>query len=365
MGGQGTLGGPGGQVATRADEHAAGAGAPAGADASAPSASERTRLATRALRDGAILAGLLFAGYLFVVIAPSARTVGFDALSYWIYSIDDPYRITHGTMGSFVYSPVAARLFAADSLLPFWQFLWIWLAILVGTALWLGGRRRWLWVLAFPPVALELYHGNVHLLIAAAIALGFRYPAAWSFVLLTKVTPGVGLLWFAVRREWRRLAIALGVTGALVAVSLVIDGPLWQQWIDKELLVSLKQPPNQPQIDIPLLLRLPVAAAVVTWGALTNRKWTVPLSAALAMPVLWISAFSVLAAVFAVDRPELAERPAERPIERPIERLTERSTESTTKERRRAGSVADRTAAEPMAAGSPDVAEAMAAGGPA
>jgi hypothetical protein len=359
MGGQGTLGGPGGQVATRADEHAAGAGAPAGADASAPSASERTRLATRALRDGAILAGLLFAGYLFLVIAPSARTVGFDALSYWIYSIDDPYRITHGTMGSFVYSPVAARLFAADSLLPFWQFLWIWLALLVGTALWLGGRRRWLWVLAFPPVALELYHGNVHLLIAAAIALGFRYPAAWSFVLLTKVTPGVGLLWFAVRREWRRLAIALGVTGALVAVSLVIDGPLWQQWIDKELLVSLKQPPNQPQIDIPLLLRLPVAAAVVAWGALTNRKWTVPLSAALAMPVLWISAFSVLAAVFAVDRPELAERP----IERPTERSTERT--EATKERRLAGSVADRTAAEPMAAGSPDVAEAMAAGGPA
>jgi hypothetical protein len=75
------------------------------------------------------------------------------------------------------------------------------------------------------------------------------------------------------------------------------------------------------------------------------------------MPVLWISAFSVLAAVFAVDRPELAERPAERPIER--------STESTTKERRLAGSVADRTAAEPMAAGSPDVADAMAAGGPA
>jgi hypothetical protein len=29
------------------------------------------------------------------------------------------------------------------------------------------------------------------------------------------------------------------------------------------------------------------------------------------MPVLWISAFSVVAAVFAVDRPELAERPTE------------------------------------------------------
>lgn len=259
----------------------------------------------RALRDGAIVAGLLFTAYLFVVVAPRAGTVGFDALSYWIYSIDDPYRITHGTMGSFVYSPVAARIFQADSLLPWWQFLWLWLGALVATAAWLGGRRWWLAVFAFPPVALELYHGNIHLLIAAAIALGFRYPAAWAFVLVTKVTPGVGLVWFAVRREWRNLAIALGATAVLVAVSLVVDFGLWQQWIDKELLVSLRQPPNQPQIPIPLLLRLPAAAILIAWGGLTNRKWTVPLGAAIAMPVLWVAAFAVLAALPALDRREL------------------------------------------------------------
>jgi hypothetical protein len=276
--------------------------------------SSRLRLArpsppvVRAVRDGAIVAGLLFLGYLFLVVAPQVRTFGFDALSYWIYSIDDPYRITHGTMGSFVYSPVAARLFQADSLLPWWQFLWLWSAGLLATALWLGGRRWWLAVLAFPPVALELYHGNVHLLIAAAIAIGFRYPAAWSFVLVTKVTPGVGLVWFLVRREWRNLAIALGVTAALVAVSMVVDFGLWQQWIDKELLVSLRQPPNQPQIPIPLLVRLPLAAVLIGWGGLTNRKWTVPLGAALAMPVLWIAAFSVLAALPALGRPELEPR---------------------------------------------------------
>jgi hypothetical protein len=263
----------------------------------------------RALRDGAVVAGLLFFVYLFVVVAPQSATVGFDALSYWVYSIADPYKLVHGTMGSFVYSPVAARLFQLDSLIPFWQFVWLWSAVLVATAIWLGGRR-WLWVLAFPPVAFELYHGNVHLLIAAAIALGFRYPAAWSFVLLTKVTPGVGLIWFLVRREWRSLAIALGVTAVLVAISLAVDFPLWQQWIDKELLVSLRQPPDQPQIAIPLLLRLPAAALLVGWGGLTNRKWTVPVAAAIAMPVLWVSAFSVLAALLAIGRPELQERPA-------------------------------------------------------
>ena len=268
----------------------------------------------RALRDGAVLAGLLFTAYLFLIVAPQAQTVGFDALSYYLYTIDDPYWITHGTMGSFVYSPIAARLFQATSLLPFWQFLWLWLGGLLATALWLGGRR-WLWVLAFPPVALELYHGNVHLLIAAAIALGFRYPAAWAFVLVTKVTPGIGLLWFAVRREWRSLAIALGVTGVLVAVSLAVDLRLWGEWIEKQLQVSLAQPPNQPQLAIPLLIRLPAAALLVIWGARTDRKWTLPVSAAIAMPVLWIAAFSVVVAVLAVDRPELQPKP--RPADAP------------------------------------------------
>ena len=261
----------------------------------------------RALRDGAVVAGLLFGAYLFLVVAPQARTFGFDALAYWVNPISDPYRLITGTLGAFLYSPVAARLFAPAAMLPWLTFLWFWTALLLGTAVWLGGRR-WLWVLAFPPVALELYHGNIHLLIAAAIALGFRYPAAWAFVLLTKVTPGVRLLWFVVRREWRSLAIALGVTGALVAISLIFDFRLWQDWIAKELLVSLRQAPSQPQVEIPLLIRLPIAAAIVIWGALTDRKWTVPLSAAVAMPVLWIAAFATLAALPALNRPKLAER---------------------------------------------------------
>jgi hypothetical protein len=133
---------------------------------------------------------------------------------------------------------------------------------------------------------------------------------AWVFVLVTKVTPGVGLLWFAVRREWRSLGIALGVTAVLVAISLAFDFRLWQQWTERDLLVSFQQPPSQPQIPIPLLLRLPAAAALVIWGARTDRKWTVPMAAALAMPVLWIAAFSVLAALPALGRPELAERSA-------------------------------------------------------
>ena len=50
---------------------------------------------------------------------------------------------------------LALRLFAN---LEWYAFLWIWLAILVGTVytVWAGAVPRVVWLLAFPPVALEL-----------------------------------------------------------------------------------------------------------------------------------------------------------------------------------------------------------------
>jgi len=266
----------------------------------------------RAIGDGLIVAGLLFAGYLFLVVAPAAGTFGFDAFAYWAVDPAEPYRATAGALGAFTYSPVIARAFAPAALLPFWQFLWLWTAALVATAAWLGGSRprAILAVFAFPPVALELYHGNVHLLIAAAVALGFRYPWAWSFVLLTKVTPGIGLAWFLLRREWRSLAMALGVTAALVAVSLAVDAGRWRSWIEDSLFATAGGAPlNQLAIPLPLWLRVPAALAVVAWGARTDRRWTVPVAATLALPVLWPSGLAVLAAVGPAlqDRPQLRE----------------------------------------------------------
>ena len=251
----------------------------------------------RALRDGAVVSGLLFLGYLFVVVAPGAGTFGFDAFAYWAVDATDPYRTGVGGLGAFNYSPPIATVFGPFGLVPWGSFLWVWTALLIGNLVWLGGRGiRVLWLLALPPVALELYHGNIHLWIAAAIVLGFRYPWTWAFVLLTKVTPGVALVWFAVRREWRSLAIAAGVTGAIVVVSVLVDPGRWGEWF-----AFLGSTPEggsvaQFQIPIPLWVRLPIAVVVVAWGARTDRRWTVPLGATLALPVLWVSGFAICAA---------------------------------------------------------------------
>ncbi|MBI3750681.1 MAG: DUF2029 domain-containing protein [Chloroflexi bacterium] len=165
----------------------------------------RGSIRLRALRDALVLLGLGILGIWFLVIAPQHRDVGRDAYAYWSIDQAHPYDLPVGSIGAFNYPPPMVRLFAPLALVSWPVFLWFWLAIQVATVIWLGWRRSLL-VLAFPPVAIELYYGNINLLLAAAVALGFRYPATWAFVLLTKVTPGVGLLWFAVRREWRALA---------------------------------------------------------------------------------------------------------------------------------------------------------------
>jgi Glycosyltransferase family 87 len=264
------------------------------------SKAKRPRGWIRPIIHGAVIAGLLFAAYLFAVVGPAVGTFGFDAFAYWAVDIANPYVVPVGGLGAFTYTPVAARLFDPVGALPWFNFLWLWSAVLVATVMWLGGRR-FPWILAFPPVALELFHGNIHLLLAAMIVLGFRYPAVYVFGIFTKVTPGIGIIWFLVRREWRNLAIVLGLTAVIGAVSLLVDGQLWPEWIRYALSAESGAQVQQVQVPIPLPLRVPAAALIVAWGAATDRRWTVPVAVTLALPVLWPSGFAVLAACLATS----------------------------------------------------------------
>jgi hypothetical protein len=207
-------------------------------------------------------------------------------------------------LGSFRYGPPIAFLFGPLGALPWWLFLWLWQAVMLATIAWLGGRW-WLVLLALPVVALELYHGNVHLLIAAAVALGFRHPWAWSFVILSKITPGIGVLWFAFRREWRSLAIALGATAVIAAVTAVVAPHYWTEWIDS--IVSNIDEPQHYSVPPPAPIRLPLAVLLVAWGARTDRPWTVPVAATLALPIIWPHGLTVaLAAIPFVRRGDRA-----------------------------------------------------------
>ncbi len=246
---------------------------------------------------GLVLAGLLFFAYLFLVTAPHVGTFGFDAYAYWSVSMPDPYTIDVGALGAFNYAPPIAMVADWFSTVDWLTFLFLWTMLLVGTIVWIAGSPTWILVaFAVPFVALELYHGNINILLAAAIVLGFSHPWTWSFVLLTKPSAGLALLWFVVRREWRSLFIALGTTATICLVSYILAPSLWTAWIDL-LIGSLGLPPRSSSIQIPLWIRLPIAAVVVIWGARTDRRWTVVVSAMLAMPVFWYATPAILVGV--------------------------------------------------------------------
>jgi hypothetical protein len=98
-----------------------------------------------------------------------------------------------------------------------------------------------------------------------------------------------------VRREWRPLAIAAAATVAVVAVSYVLMPDAWQTW-PAVLAGNVGKGGTWAAVPIPFLVRLPFAVVLVIWGARTNRRWTVPVSAMLALPALWYGGLSIMLA---------------------------------------------------------------------
>ena len=225
----------------------------------------------------------------------SALPSGMDARCYWVPSLADPYLHSNWLdQIAYTYSPAFLQLLEPIRLLPWQVFMAAWAAILMAAMAYMTGPRLILLGLAFFGL-MEIWGGNIEMLVALSIVLGFRWPAVWSFVLLTKITPGVGLLWFAVRREWRSLAIALGATAAVAAVSFVVMPDAWQRW-PQVLVGNVGKGGTWAAVPIPFAVRLPFALALVVWGARTNRRWTVPVSEMLALPALWYGGLSIMIA---------------------------------------------------------------------
>jgi len=253
-------------------------------------------------RSFLVAVALILIALVFLVVGPSIPNgFNFDGRAYWGFPRDPIYAGpgTANGYGIYRYSPVFVPLMTAFTLLPWQLFAVAWVGFLFAVYVWMVGPD-WLILLAFPPVIFEIYMGNVHLLLAAAIVLGFRYPAAWSFVLLTKVTPGIGLLWFAVRREWRSLAMAAGVTAAIVVIGFMLAPGAWLDWLRSLADTAPSVGPNV--IAIPLALRLGVATVLIVWGARTDRRWTVVVGSMLALPTLWSHSLSMLVGVVALHR---------------------------------------------------------------
>jgi len=234
---------------------------------------------------------------------------GQDARCYYQATLADPY--LHSSWNdpiAYVYSPAFLQLVSPLTALPWQAFMAVWTALLIAAVRFMTGPRLLAAGLLFPFTAMEVAGGNVSLLLAAAIVIGFRWPATWALVLLTKITPGIGLLWFAVRREWRSLFIALAATAAIASVSALFMPAAWRTWLDV-IIANAGKGGTWASVPVPLLIRLPIAVAVVVWGARTDRRWTVPIASMLALPALWYGGLSMLLAVIPLRPSAVEPRP--------------------------------------------------------
>jgi len=257
--------------------------------------------------------GLLVAILLVVLMTalaepfePDSFGPGHDARAYWTAPIDDPYEPgSVGQESAYLYSPAFMVALTPLRALPWPIFVGLWTAGLLAVLFWMARPLLFLplMLLALP----EIWGGNITILLAASIVLGFSRSAAWAFPLLTKVTPGLGVLWFGVRREWHKFALALAATAAIFAVSALITPSLWADWF--ALLTSSTGSTTVPgSVPIPLMARLPLAAIVIAYAAWKGQRWLLPIGVLLAMPVIWWGSLALLVACVALKRDEIEAR---------------------------------------------------------
>jgi len=231
---------------------------------------------------------------------PDSFGPGHDARAYWAAPLADPYEPgSVGKESAYLYSPAFLAILSPLRALPWPLFLGLWTGVLLVVLFWLARPLLFLplLLLALP----EIWGGNITILLAAAIVLGFSRPWAWAFPLLTKVTPGVGVLWFAVRREWLNLGIAIAATLAVIAAVALFTPGLWASWL--QLLLSSTGSSTVPgSVPIPLVLRLPVAVGLIMFAAWRNERWLLPIGVLLAMPVIWWGSLALLTASVALKR---------------------------------------------------------------
>jgi hypothetical protein len=235
-----------------------------------------------------------------------------DAKAYWSVDYANLYGGSLvGRFGTYLYSPAFAQAMWPLTLLPWIVFAAVWSALNLAVLIWMARPvlAALLLFIPFSPVADEFSTGNIHLLLAAAIVLSFRYPASHAFGLLTKVTPGISAWWLLGAGRTRDLMLALAITAGISAVSLAFS---WHQWVDWAALLrassTVPVPADIGVIPGPLWLRAAAAAVVAVASGRLGWRWGVPVAAMLALPVTWSSGLAILVALVPLYRDAAAEQ---------------------------------------------------------
>ena len=246
-------------------------------------------------------ADLIAVAYLLVRLAlmltSSDPILGADARTYWSAPLDNPYPGPQlGLPGAYLYPPPFIQALSPVRLLPFEIFQAAWALLGAAALAFLVGPIGAALAITFLPfVYRDLLVGNIHLMLAAAIVIGLRQPAAWAFPILTKITPGVGVLWFAARREWKSAVIAVGMAATIAAASFAIGPDLWFAWLER---MRGDTGTAGDAYLLALVARVGAAALLVFVAGLIGRSWLVPIAVLVSLPILWPDSLAILLACF-------------------------------------------------------------------
>jgi len=257
------------------------------------SPAERQRLTT------AVWVALLPGAMLFAVMQvrgyASMGTLGLDSHAYWLAATDPSSWYTRpvGYRDAYLYSPVLAQVLSPFAHVPWPVFQGLWAAAGVVGLVWLllplGALRGVVVGLFLLP---DVLIGNVYVMLAVVLVLMLGgWPGVLAFPLVTKISPGVVLLWFVVRREWRACLWAVGSTVAVVAVSYAADREAWVRWLD-----FLRDSAGARGTGTPL--RVIAGALVTAFAARRSKAWLLAPAVLIASPNLeGYAVFAVLAAI--------------------------------------------------------------------
>lgn len=267
----------------------------------------------RPFRLALVVAAALGATMLLVV-AINRWAVPSDEHAYWLAA----RRLVEGlplydatatavTPYAFWYPPIVAQALAPLAIaLPAFAFSALWTALMLACLFWLAGRNLLvaMALVAFPPVAVEFWFRNVHLILAVLVVLAIRrHPVFFAIGAAIKIGPGIGLAYLAATRRWRALAVTTLVGVALFAVSVALSPAAWRDYL--EILLSRGPLDVAGFLPVPYVGRVLAAVALATVAARVRPTIGRPLlvvAVTVALPTLWFTALSLLVAIVPLAR---------------------------------------------------------------
>ncbi len=206
-----------------------------------------------------ILVLISLANYILNALLPALQFRGVDFQAYYDFACMPDPRIADQPIPWFLYFPIWGVFFKPFSWFSYGIAKNIWVilnTLMAGGFIWGGGyllneknslplSRIYTWsflavlVLNYPPLWVTLKNGQINLLVLICLGASFGawkkgYPLWAGFFLAlaisTRYTPGIFLLYWVIKKEYKLCLSTLGTLGVLFILSIIVLG--WKVHLD-------------------------------------------------------------------------------------------------------------------------------------